>query len=277
MEKAEEVWQQTFSEMRARFGLPVPAHGDEQAERTRRRLRHLLATDPGGSWVASDDEGVVVGLSQGLRRGGLWVLSMLGVAVRAQGAGVGRRLLAHAVDYGAQADAGLIMSSRDPRAMCSYVAAGFALHPVVAGVGQVVKDRLPPVSGVRAGSTDDLGLAGSIDERVRGASHGPDFRHLLDSGVEMLVVDERGYALVRGSQPVIVAATDPDAARRLLVATLAGGPPGQHVEVGWLGGGQQWAISVVVAAGLRLEPAGAILVRGRDAPPAPYLANGAFG
>ena len=40
------------------------------------RLRHLLATDPGGSWVAEDEQGIA-GLAQALRREDVWGLSLL--------------------------------------------------------------------------------------------------------------------------------------------------------------------------------------------------------
>lgn len=75
----------------------------------------------------------------------------------------------------------------------------------------------------------------------------------------------------------MVAAVDVPAARSLLLAALASGPPDQEVEVGWLSGDQQWAVDVVVAAGLELRLSGAIMVRGRPRPFLPYIANGAFG
>ncbi len=273
---AERVWQEAFAEMRNRGHLPVRPHDDEQAGRTRRRLRYFLESDPDGSWVATvRDE--VVGLAQAIRRGRLWVLSLYGVAVRAQGRGVGRQLLERALEYAVPGGPGLILSSSDPRAMRRYVAAGFALHPVVAALGQVRRERLSAPTEVRDGSTADIPLAEEVDEHVRGAGRGSDIAHLLDDGGQMLVVEGRGYAVVRGSQPVLLAAVDEAAARTLLVATLAGGPVDQEVEVGWLSGGQQWAIEVVVAAGLELRPSGAVMTRGLSGPPRPCIPNGSFG
>lgn len=276
VDMAATVWLGAFADMRARAHLPARPDDEQQAERTRRRLRYFIRSDPSGSWVAtSDDE--VVGVVQALRRGRLWVLSLFGVSVAAQGRGVGRQLLNRALDYAEAGGPGLILSSSDPRAMRRYVAAGFSLHPVVAAVGQVREERLPAVDGIRAGSLADLGLTALVDQHVRGAAREADVAHLLEDGAEMLVFDERGYALVRGSQPVMLSALDGPAARALLAATLAGGPSGQDVEVGWLSSGQQWAIDIVVGAGLELRPAGAIMVRGRSEPPTPCIANGAFG
>lgn len=276
VDMAETVWQGAFADMRARAHLPARPHDEQQAARTRRRLRYFLRSDPSGSWVAtSDDE--VVGVVQALRRGPLWVLSLFGVSVHAQGRGVGRQLLDRALDYAEAGGPGLILSSSDPRAMRRYVAAGFSLHPVVAAVGRVRRERLPVVEAVRAGSLADLGLTAEVDQHVRGAPREADVAHLLDDGADMLVLEERGYALVRGSQPVMISAVDGPAARALLAATLAGGPPGQEVEVGWLSAGQQWAMDVALSAGLDLRPSGAIMVRGRSGPPSPCIANGAFG
>lgn len=276
VEAAGAVWNQAFADMRERGGFPSRPVDAEHAVRTANRLRYFLASDPGGSWVATGGDGEVLGVAQALRRGRLWVLSMLGVAVVAQGAGIGRRLLDRALGYGDPGDAGLILSSADPRAMRRYVAAGFSLHPVVAASGRVARARLRVGEAVRAGSNADLDLTARVDERVRGAAREADIAHLLEDGAGMLVVDGRGYAVTRGSQPVTVAAVDRDAAQNLLVATLGSGPADQEVEVGWLGAGQQWAIEVVVAAGLDLRLSGAIMVRGTS-PFSPYLPNGAFG
>lgn len=276
VDMAETIWQKAFADMRSRAHLPARPHDEQQAERTRRRLRYFLRSDPSGSWVAtSDDE--VVGVVQALRRGRLWVLSLFGVSVQAQGRGVGRQLLDRALDYAEADGPGLILSTSDPRAMRRYVVAGFSLHPVVAAVGRVRREPLPAVEESRAGSLDDLGLTAQIDQEVRGAAREADVAHLLEDGAGMLVVEGRGYAVVRGSQPVMLSAVDDRAARSLLAATLAGGAPEQEVEVGWLSADQQWAMDIVVGAGLELRPSGAIMVRGRSGPPCPYLANGAFG
>lgn len=271
------VWNEAFTEMRVRRGFPSQPLDGQLVARTERRLRYFLASDPAGSGVAVDGDGTVVGVAQAFRRGRLWVLSMLAVAVASQGRGIGRLLLEGSLAYARSDDIGLILSSADPRAMRRYVAAGFALHPVVAAAGSVRRERIAAARGVREGSAADLDLAAEVDGHVRGAARVADIAHLLDDGADMLVVEGRGYAVARGSQPVMLAALDASAARSLLMATLASGPRDQEVEVGWLSGDQQWAVEVVVAAGLELRLSGAIMVRGTDRPFSPYIANGAFG
>lgn len=277
VEAAGAVWNEAFAEMRVRRGFPSHPVDGQRAAGTEKRLRYFLASDPEGSWVAVDGDGTVVGVAQALRRGRLWVLSMLAVAVACQGRGIGRLLLDAGLGYAEPDDTGLILSSADPRAMRRYVAAGFALHPVVAAAGTVRRERIAVAQGVREGSAADLDLTAEVDGHVRGAARVADITHLLDDGAGMLVVEGRGYAVARGSQPVMVAALDVPAARDLLAATLTSGPPDQEVEVGWLSGDQQWAVEVVVGAGLELRLSGAIMVRGKDRPFSPYIANGAFG
>ena len=272
----QQVWHETWNEMRARFGLPTVEIGDDEVERVRRRLAHLLATDPGGSWVA-DDAGDVVGLAQALRRDGLWVLSLFGVLARAQGRGLARRLLQASLAHARPDDRGLIVSSRDPRAIATYGRAGFALHPAVTAWGQVRHPVDRPV-GVRQGGVDDYPLIESVSRTARGAAHGrADIELLLEQGLRLLVVDDRGYALVvPGGRPQLVAATDEDAARLLVRAALADADAGREVELGWITAANQWAMDEALAAGLELHPVGPVCVRGMG-PPAPYLANGMLG
>jgi hypothetical protein len=49
------------------------------------------------------------------------------------------------------------------------------------------------------------------------------------------------------------------------------------IEVNWLTSAQQWAIRVVVEAGIELLPFGPVMVRGMDGPPSPYIPSGGFG
>jgi hypothetical protein len=57
---------------------------------------------------------------------------------------------------------------------------------------------------------------------------------------------------------------------------LARAPAGKDVDVSWLTSSQQWAIEVVVAAGLDLRPGGAVCLRGDVGPFRPYLPGGAY-
>jgi hypothetical protein len=218
----------------------------------------------------------VVGFAQALQRDQLWILSMLGVSVACQGQGVARRLLEHALAYGDPSGPGLIMSSRDPRAMHRYVQAGFALHPAVTAWGVVRRSRLPLTPGVREGGPHDAELVDRLDRHVRGGTRGAELTFMLDEGCRLLVLPDRGYALARAGGVAVVAADDDDGARVLLAAGLAATPEGATVDVNFISGAQQWAIRLCTDLGLELHPAGAVMVRGRPGPLSPYIPSGAF-
>jgi ribosomal protein S18 acetylase RimI-like enzyme len=272
---AQEVWAEAFATMRAAYGLPAEA-GAGSAERTRERIGHLLATDPGGSWVAEGEDGTVVGLAQALVRDDLWVLSLLGVATARQDRGTGKALLDAAVGYGRDVANGLILCSRDPRAARRYLRAGFRLNPSVTAWGKVDRRRLPAVPGVRPGTPGDLDAVADLDRRARHGAHGPDLDHLLTEGCRLWVLDGRGYTLARGGKPVFLAAEDEQAARDLLYACLAQAGPDDDVEVNWITAPQQWALEVALDVGLDLHPVGPVMTRGMPVP-CLYLPSGAYG
>ncbi len=74
--------------------------------------------------------------------------------------------------------------------------------------------------------------------------------------------------LLRGDHVAMIAGASDDSARRLLWAALA--ETAGVASVSYLGGNQQWAIEVALAARLRLKPVDTLCVRGMAAP-APYL------
>lgn len=273
----EELWHHAWEALCAAHALPAPGATGEDRARLCRRIEHLRRTDPGGSWVAVDD-GAVRGLAQALLREGLWVLSLLGVAVSSQSQGVGRALLEQALAYGGSPQRGLILSSPDPRAMHRYAAAGFALLPTVVATGTLDHARLPDRAApeVRRGTGDDLAHVAGLGRGLRGAAHGPDIEFLLAEGAQLLVAEE-GFALFGAVRPILLAATDEETAAALLRAGFAAMPDGSSVEAMWITGQQQWAIRLCVELGLELHPAGAVMVRGEPGPLAPYLPSGAFG
>ena len=126
--------------------------------------------------------------------------------------------------------------------------------------------RPAPPEGVRPGGLEDGPLAEVVDRAVRGASHGPDLAAALEQGATMLVAPGRGYALLRDGTLRLLAALDDAAARDLLRAYLATVPAGQKAMVDWIGSAQQWALPVVLEAGLRLRTGGAVFVRGAVGP-----------
>jgi GNAT superfamily N-acetyltransferase len=271
---SEQTWDGAYRAMRARYGLPPIARTPPTVASTERRLRHLLATDPLGSFVAiGGDE--VVGMAQGFVRGELWVLSLFAVMPASQGRGIGRRLLDAAVDYG-RGRRGMILCSRDPAAMRRYSGAGFALHPAFVAWGVPRIERLPSSAGVRAGGADDRGLVDDVDREVRGEPHGADLDCMLAEGAELLVHDDGGYAMVH-ERPRLVAARTDAIATSLLAAALQRAPSGATVDFGWITAEQQWAMRVALDAGLELVPHGPVGLRGFGRAPAPYLPSGAFG
>jgi ribosomal protein S18 acetylase RimI-like enzyme len=274
---AERVWYDASSTMRASYHLPVEDRTDEVARHMETRIAHLLATDPGGSWVAVDGSGAVIGMAQAFVRDDLWVLSLLGVSPRFQDRGAGKALLDAAVSYGRGAPRGLILCSRDPRAARRYLRAGFDMHPPVTGWGAVDRRRVPATPNVRAGTVADLELVAALDRRLRGGAHGPDLEHLLAEGCDLLVHPGRGYVVVRRAKPVFLAAEGEAEATELLWAALARAEDGETVEVNWITSPQQWALRAVAEAGLELHPVGPVMVRGMSGPPRNYLPSGAYG
>jgi GNAT superfamily N-acetyltransferase len=273
----EEIWFDAFGTMRATFGLPVETHTPESVEWTQTRIAHVLATDPGGSWVAESDDGTVVGLTQAFVRDDLWVLSLLGVAPQRQAKGTGKALLDAALAYGVKAGRGMILSSQDPRAMRRYSQAGFDLHPSVAARGRVDPERLGSSGDVRPGTEDDLELVASIDRRLRGGSHQPDLEMLLARNCRLWILEGRGYAVARGAAPMFVGAGNEDDAAQLLNACLRVAGAGEVIDINWITAPQQWAMRAALRAGLALHPFGPVMTRGMEGPPRPYLPNGAFG
>jgi GNAT superfamily N-acetyltransferase len=243
------------------------------------RYQHLRSTDPDGSWVAVRG-GAVVGSSVALVRDGVWALSLLAVAPDMQGTGVGAALMQSALDYANGTRGALILSSLDSQAVRVYTRAGFAVEPCLRAAGEPRRDRLPDAPDVRVGDKGDLSLCAAVSREVRGATHDPDLRWLLDTGSGLLVVEGRGYAVWFEECLELLAARDEDAARQLLSAVLQrvppGKPAGKPVRVEHLSARQQWAIATCVDLGLELQPTGPICWRGAVGPLTPYLPTGAF-
>jgi GNAT superfamily N-acetyltransferase len=262
-----------FAELEAAEDVPA-----SRPEHARVRIEHLLGSDPGGCWVGESD-GRVVGAAIALLREGLWGLSLLVVAPGHQSAGAGRALLHRATAYGRDAHARVVLSSSDPRAVTAYLGLGLALHPAAAAQGR--PHELPLSGAVRPGGAGDAELVAAVDRAVRGAAHGSDIdAHgsdidaLLRTGSRMLVVEERGYAIVGEGAVRLLAARDEEAAKELLRAALAGA---EEMRVDWLTSDQQWAFQVCREAGLSIRLGwGALLTDGELGPMAPYLPSGAY-
>jgi GNAT superfamily N-acetyltransferase len=260
-----------FQDLNRRLGDPPEPPGPIAAGRV--RMRRLLATDPGGAWVA-ERQGRVVGCSLGILRDGVWGLSLLVVDPDAQSSGLGRELLARAWEYGRDARGWIVLASRDPRALRSYARLGLQLHPALAARGRPRRVSTPP--GVRLGTLADLPLAVDVDLAVRGAAHGGDLVALLESGGDLLVLPERGYAVVRDGAIRLLAARDEEGAVALLRGCLAAAGA-REASVEWITSAQSWAVAPCLEAGLELRmDLGAVFLAGEVGPFAPYLPSGAY-
>jgi predicted N-acetyltransferase YhbS len=241
------------------------------------RLGHPLATDPDGAFVAERDDRII-GVAEAIRRERLWCLSLLAVMPGVQSAGVGRGLLERTMTYTAGTDAGLIVSSNDHRALRLYARAGFSLRPTFEAVGVVDRRALPrPDPGVAERGSGELEALEPISRDIRGAPHTPELELAMRSGARLLRHGDRGFALAQPGMGVwLLVARDEQAAAALLWSTLELVGDAERISVRWITSGQDWAIDVVVRAGLRLSANGALCVSGRPGPLHPFIPSGAF-
>jgi GNAT superfamily N-acetyltransferase len=238
------------------------------------RIQQLFERDPGGAWVA-EEGGRMVGAALALDREGVWGLSLLVVLPEYQSKGVGRALLARSLEYAGGGGRGaIILASPDSRALRAYARAGFEAHPCFDASGRPRVGAAPPA--VREGHAGDIPFTEAIDRAVRGGAHGSDIAAMLRAQRRLFVHPDRGYAVAGGNGVNLLAALDEDAARDLLLAVLADAPADQEVHVEWITAAQQWAVPVVLDAGLALKPGGAVFVRGDVGPFTPYLPSGAY-
>jgi GNAT superfamily N-acetyltransferase len=273
---AERVTAVGFHELdsrRFRRAWPEPElRPPERGARWIARTRHLLGTDPGGCWVAEDDAGLL-GVVVSFEREKMWLLASYAVVPGAQGLGLGRALLAPALEYGRGSLRAMLNASDDPRAVRRYHAAGFRMYPQMFLRGTPDRTRIPVVEKVREGSPGDVDLMDSVDRRTRGAAHGPDHDILMQQ--HRLVVSDsstgQGYAYLDNGT-ALLAATDRRTAARLLWEAIASS---DDVLVGHITPENSWAVDVGLAAGLALDQAGYLALR-HMRPPAPYLAHGAL-
>jgi ribosomal protein S18 acetylase RimI-like enzyme len=247
------------------------------AARWRTRVAYPLETDPNGAYVA-ELGGEIVGVAQAIERERLWCLSLLAVSPSAQSSGAGRALMERALTYATDStDIGIITSSSDPRALRLYALSGFSLLPTFEVAGALDRSALPQPRGeVHAASRDDLESLAPISREVRGAPHTLELEYALRVGGRILRVGDRGFAVVLPGRGVwLLVARDDAAASQLLWAalTIVGT---EHPAVRWITAEQQWAIEIVVRAGLRLVPYGALCVRGQPGPLRAFLPSGPF-
>ena len=247
---------------------------DEQRAQFVRGMQRFITEDPGGAWVATDDEGVV-GMAEAIRRGGFWGLSMLFVHPRGQSQGVGRLLLDRTLEYADGADQRMIMTSEDPRALRRYALAGLRIHPAVKAGGTVDRAAIPRDLGGRHGSVDDLDLVAAVDQELLGRSRAADVEFVLANGGSLEIVDnggKRGFAVFRNGHPNMLGATDDETAATLLWRILAAA--GDKTETYCLTAAQDWAVQVCLAARLPVSGGGPLFASGLEQLPGPWLPSG---
>jgi len=246
-----------------------------RAARQHARIRHLLSTDPGGSWVAEHD-GRVEGVALALIREGVWGFSLFGVAEALQGRGVGRELFARCWAYGEGARGRIVLSSTNPQAMGTYARTGLPIRPCVAAAGIPDLERAPDVDDVVEAGEAGLDVADAIGRALRGAGHGRDLPVPMAHGARLLVFEDRAFAVARASNLIMLGARDEAAAQHMLWAVFAGAGPGATVNVDFLTAGQDWALPVCLDARLSLSPDGPMFAGGTLGPLAPYIPSGAY-
>lgn len=273
--KAERTSDTTFLDADARdrrVSEPEPEpRSEEGTKKWIDRMRYFLEVDPEGCWVAADGD-EIVGFAISQNRGRVWYLATYGVLPSHQGQGIGKRLidatLAHAGDR-----AGLFSSTVHPGATRRYRLAGFSLYPQLRMVGTVDRATLPAITGLQEGGESDFGWMDELDERRRGAGHGPDHRYLLDTH-RLVVCGTRGYVYIDGSgRPALLAAADQETAEKLLWESLASSSG--ETLVNCITTANEWAVDVGLAARLDIGQEGYLALRGLPEP-APYLASGQF-
>jgi GNAT superfamily N-acetyltransferase len=280
VEAADVVGFTALSQMAATYeDGPFEPRTPDDVARAHSRIAHLQSTDPDGTWVAVDGD-EIVGLALAMRRGPVWFLSLLAVATTQQGKGVGRQLLEAALTTAEDAGTVFLCASPDPKALRRYASAGFRLHPGYVATGPVDRSALPAELGIRDGDwSSDRELVDDVGRTLRGAGYGVDLPAMEAVGALLLVAEDgadRGFCIRRSGAIVSVGATTPQLAQRLLWRALAD-DESPKVTVDWLTGQQQWAIDVVLAAGLSLAPQPSVCIRSAVGPMTPYLPSGIYG
>lgn len=280
VEPADEMAYASLDELGQRMGFAMGHRDAARIAWARARIRHLVTTDPEGSFVAELD-GRIVGIGLALRRGDLWFLSLLAVETGLQALGIGRRLLDATLGYGKDCGAAMICASPDPKALRRYGRAGFELHAAYEATGRARLTELPRDLGVRDGDWDrDRDLVEDIIVSRRGEPYGTDLDWCREREMQLYVRDgrtpeDRAFVLARGGRIGTVGGASGEAAARVLWAAIAAAP--DEVTIGYLLGNQQWGIDVALAAALPLKLTDTLCVRGTLSPPTPYLPSGIFG
>jgi GNAT superfamily N-acetyltransferase len=261
----------TFDDLSRRMGEePEPPPPDLEAAAL--RYRAFVTHDPEGSWVAEDEQGLA-GCALAVKREGIWGLSLLIVRPGLQSAGVGSELLRRAHDYAHDAKGRIIMASPDPRAIRAYSRLGLELHPCFIGKGS--PRGLSAPEGLRVGTAEDIPFVEEVDRFARGGGRRSSIETMLAMDQTLLVLPGRWYAFLGDEALRTMGALDDESAAAVLRGALA--RVKGEIRIGSLTAAQQWAVPVLLEAGLEVSGSrGPMFLSGDLGGFRPYLPSGAF-
>jgi hypothetical protein len=99
----------------------------------------------------AERDGELLGVVVSFVREKMWLLASYAVVPEAQGLGLGKAVLAPALDHGRGCLRAMLNASSDPKALRRYHDAGFRLHPQMFLRGTPDRSRIPVVEHVREG------------------------------------------------------------------------------------------------------------------------------
>jgi len=275
-----------FYRVAVAHGLPP---GVGTPAESRGYIRHLLALDPLGGTLAEED-GEVLGVSWVHARGPVATIGPLAVDPRAQGRGIGRRLLERAVELGGRGvpQVRLVHESYNAQALGLYLRAGFRVVAPLLDLELPAGVTPPEVATPRAvvlrpATADDRARLLARDARVFGAPRPQNVDVYLARG--RALVAESGTALVgyafgigfRGAGYLGSASADDPALLLALVTAVAAELSGRGITVRTLVPAvDRRLVEGLAAMGFRVFRACQYMVRGGGtAPPQNYvLMNG---
>ncbi len=234
-------------------------------------LRHILRTDPEGSFVAFDRRGKLVGFSMALIREDEWFLAFLFVDPAVQSKGLGQRLLNKAMGYGKKNHCrrwALATFAYNPQAIAVYTKMGMPPQRPLLTMerkrkeGESFKKVRSPLKLKVKKITEEkyINRLTVLDKRARGLARPEEhFFWLADENYSTLLFHDgkklAGYAVVssRGMIAPVVAA---DAKYLCSMAALAiewGAAQGHKFQILFAQGEQQEIIRMLMTAGFHID------------------------
>ena len=263
-----------FADLERRLGMPESPAPPSLAPGIV-RIRPQVGSDPAGARVTESGDRIT-GAALALVREGVWGLSLLVVQPDAQSGGAGSALMRAALDHGEGSRGGIILASEDARALRLYSRAGFDLRPALDARGPVRTMPAPPAAVRDVDWPADRPLVDAVSRAVRGATHAGEIESWLTAENRVLVHEDGGFAVQAGGAVKLVAAAEDRVAADLLRGVLCRVPSGDEVHVNFITAGQDWAVAVLLDAGLELRAGGAVFVRGDTGPMRPYIPSGSY-